>query len=167
MEPRKLEVTHNGIGKVKKLNPEEKKLYDILVKLPSSPKDFNLSKDQKRWWLWFGKEFLSTKKLVKLDLIWLSTAAVALDKRNKIVKKINALNDADDDGVAGWVQVFQNKTTNITGYQTGYNQATDELKLVSKYFGIGFTERQAIQNPTSGDPNQLSLLDQISEMLHK
>ena len=166
MEAKKLEVKHNQIGKVKKLSPEEKRLYDVLVKLPSPKKDFNLTKDQRKWWYWFGKEFLSTKKLVEGDLLHLQNAAFSLDQRNKIIRKINLLNAKDVDGVAGWVQRFPNGTNNISGYQSSYDKATKQLNDVSEYFGLSFSHRQKINNPTAG-PQQLSLLDQISEMLHK
>ncbi|OCK44360.1 hypothetical protein BA195_06700 [Tenacibaculum soleae] len=167
MEAKKLEVKYNGIGKVKNLNPEQKKLYEILLKVPAPPKDFNLSKDQKKWWYWFGKEFLSTKKLVKGDLLHLQNAAFCMDQRNKIVAKINQMNLADEDGVAGWVQEFKNGTNNITGYQSSYDKATKQLDDISQYFGLSFAHRQKINNPSAGSNGQLNLLDQINEMLNQ
>jgi phage terminase small subunit len=167
MEANKLRVEHNGIGKVKSLTPDQKKLYDILVKLPRPPKDFNLTKDQKKWWSWFAKEFLSTKKMVQGDLIHLQNAAVSLDQRNKIIAKINKKNLEDVDGVAGWVQEFSNGTNNVTGYQSSYDKATKQLNDISEYFGLSFAHRQKINNPAANATGQLSLLDQINEMLNQ
>ena len=167
MEANKLEIKHNGIGKVKSLSPDEKKLYDILAKLPTPKRDFNLTKDQRKWWYWFGKEFLSTKKLVEGDLLHLQNAAFSMDQRNKIIAKINKLNSKDVDGVAGWVQTFKNGASNISAYQTSYDKATKQLNDVSEYFGLSFAHRQKINNPGSNNNGQLSLLDQISDMLHK
>jgi hypothetical protein len=167
MEAKKMEIKHNGIGKVKPLTPDQKKLYDILVKLPRPPKEFNLTKDQKKWWSWFAKEFLSTKKMVQGDLIHLQNAAVSLDQRNKIIAKINKKNLKDVDGVAGWVQEFANGTNNVTGYQSSYDKATKQLTDISIYFGLSFTHRQNIDNPAANGSGQLSLLDQINEMLNQ
>lgn len=167
MEAKKLDVVHKGSGKVKNLTPEQKKLYDILVKLPRPPKEFNLTSDQKKWWTWFAKEFLSTKKLVKGDLIHLQNASFSLDQRNKIIAKINKLNARDPDGVAGWVQTFPNGTNNVSGYQSSYDKATKQLDSISEYFGLSFTHRQKINNPVANNSGQLSLIDQINEMLHQ
>jgi len=167
MEQRKLEVKHNGIGKVKSLSPDQKKLYDILLKLPRPPREFNLTKDQKKWWSWFAKEFLSTKKMVQGDLIHLQNAAFSLDQRNKIIAKINKINSADVDGVEGWVQTFPNGTNNVSGYQSSYDKATKQLNDISEYFGLSFAHRQKINNPAAGGNGQLNLLDEINKMLHQ
>jgi hypothetical protein len=166
MEAQKFEVKHNSLGKVKNLSTEQKKLYDILNKLPTPKRDFNLTKDQRKWWYWFGKEFLSTKKLVQGDLLHLQNAAFCLDQRNKIIAKINKINSKDPDGVSGWVQTFPNGTNNVSGYQTSYEKATKQLTDISEYFGLSFTHRQKINSPEAGDPNQLNLLDQIKEVLN-
>ena len=165
MEAQKLEIAHNSKGKSKSLSKEEKKLYDILVKLPSPKKDFNLTKDQRKWWYWFGKEFLSTRRLVEGDLLHLQNAAFCLDQRNKIIAKINELNEKDPDGVAGWVQTFPNGSNNVTGYQTSYDKATKQLNDISEYFGLSFVHRQKINDPTSGDPNQTRLWEEVAKKI--
>ena len=168
METKKLEIKHksNGKGQVKNLKPEEKKLYDILTKLPSPKKEFNLTKDQKKWWYWFGNEFLQTKQFVQADLIHLQNAAFCLDQRNKIIAKINKLNSRDPDGVSGWVQSFPNGTNNVSGYQTSYDKATKQLNDISEYFGLSFIHRQKIKNPGTEDPNQLKMFDYVLQKLH-
>lgn len=161
MKDKKLEVVHSSIGNVKKDTVSaEKHLYDILVKLPGPKKEMNLSKDQTKWWYWFGKEFLKTDQFTQLDLLHLQNAAVSMDARSKMIAKINKLNNADPDGTAGHVQVFKNNTTNVTGYQTMYEKATKQLDEVSAHFGLSIKDRQKMK-VTETDNGQLSLFDKV------
>ncbi|MFD0763002.1 P27 family phage terminase small subunit [Lutibacter aestuarii] len=166
MKDSKMEIVHSSSGSVKKdATLEEKQLYEILEKLPSPKNEMNLTKDQRKWWYWFGKQFLTTKQFTQLDLMHLQTAAVSMDKRSKIIAKINKLNLLDkEDGVAGWVQVFENKTNNVTGYSTVYKQATEELDKVSAHFGLSIKDRQKLK-VTEADNGQLSLWDKVLEQL--
>lgn len=160
MNNKKLEVVHKSIGEIKGTSSlEEKKLYEILEKLPTPKKEFNLTKDQKKCWYWFGKEFLATKQLTELDLNHLVNAAISMDARNKMILKINLLNELDPDGTAGWVQVFQNKTTNVSGYQTMYEKATKQLEDISAHFGLSFRDRNKLKMP-AGESGQLDMFDE-------
>lgn len=158
-----LKVAHKSTGEIK--TKEEQKLYDVLKKLPSPKKRFNLSKDQIYWWYWFGKEFLSTNQLCQLDLIHLQDAAIWLDARNKNLQKINKLNEQDPDGVRGWVQTFKNETNNITGYVTMLKKASEQLDKVSAHFGLSVKDRQKLKPVES--TGQLSLFENVLTALQK
>lgn len=166
MKDSKMKVVHNSSGIEKKeTTSEEKQLYDILEKLPAPKKEMNLTKDQRKLWYWFGKQFLTTKQLMQLDLIHLQNAAISLDARNKMIKQINRLNDEDTkNGTAGWVQVFSNKTTNVSGYQTMYEKATKQLDDVSSHFGLSIKDRQKLK-VENVDDGQLSLWDKVLDQL--
>jgi hypothetical protein len=154
-----LKIVHKSSGEIKQnKSADETALYEILQKLPAPKKEFNLTKDQKKWWFWFGREFLTTKQLTTGDLIHLQNAAVSMDARNKMLLKINTLNENDVDGTAGWVQVFANKTNNVSGYQTMYEKATKQLEDVSAHFGLSFKDRNKLKMPT-GDPAQLDFFE--------
>lgn len=159
-----MEIVHNSTGNKKAAEQEEQKLYEILVKLPGPKKEMNLTKDQRKWWYWFGREFLTSKQITKLDLMHLQNAAVSMDARSKMIAKINKLNNNDPDGTAGHVQVFKNKTTNVSGYQTMYEKATKQLDDVSAHFGLSIKDRQKLK-PASADPKQLSIWDVVMQKL--
>ena len=165
-----MKIKHINESGVKNPNPEieeENNFYESLKKIPAPKKEFNLTADQRKWWYWFGHEFVSTRKFVQLDLIHLQNAAVSLDERNKILKKINKLNEEDPDGVAGWVQTFKNNTTNVTGYVTIYEKATKRLEEVSAHFGLSFSDRKKLTKKDSGvDPNQTNLFEEVLKKLH-
>jgi len=167
MKDRNLNVVHKASGEVKQ-HPsiEEKTLYNILEKLPAPKKEMNLSKDQKKCWYWFGKEFLTTKQFMQLDLIHLQNAAIWLDARNKAIAKINSLNEQDPDGVLGWVQTFANGTNNVTGYVTILDKAAKHLDEVSAHFGLSIKDRQKIKSVET-DNGQLSLFDKVLNQLNQ
>ena len=156
-----MKVVHNNseTTKLTETTAAEKSLYEVLEKLPTPKKEFNLTKDQKKLWYWFGYEFLATRQLTTLDLMHLQNAAVSLDARNKMIAKINELNIKDPDGTAGWVQVFANRTTNVSGYQTMYEKATKQLDEVSAHFGLSFKDRHKLNEKQTSDPNQLSMFE--------
>ncbi|MFD1292657.1 hypothetical protein ACFQ5N_02305 [Lutibacter holmesii] len=157
-----MKVVHNSNGIKQHEEPptsEEKALYEILEKLPQPRKYFNLNQDQKKLWYWFGSQFLSTKQFVEGDLVHLQNAAISLDARNKMIAVINKLNAADKiNGTAGWVQVFANKTTNVSGYQTMYEKATKQLNEVSAHFGLSFRDRKKLAME-SAETGQLDLFE--------
>ena len=165
MKSNNLEVVHKSTGEIKSNSTaEEKTLYEVLEKLPSPKKEFNLTKDQVKCWYWFGKEFLATRQFSQVDLIHLQNAAMSMDARNKIIKVINAKNIADtENGTAGWVQVFQNKTTNVSGYQTMYEKATKQLDDVSAHFGLSFKDRAKLKMP-EGNNGQLDVFEEYLKL---
>lgn len=167
MKDSNLEIVHSSSGKPKKeQTAEEKQLYNVLEKLPGPKKEMNLSKDQRKWWYWFGKEFLTTKQLAQSDLMHLQDAAIWMDARSKAISKINALNAKDPDGVKGWVQTFQNGANNVTGYVSILDKAAKHLDDVSAHFGLSIKDRQKIKAPTA-NPNQLDMFSVIAEQLNK
>lgn len=154
-----MKIVHKSSGEIPlEVSNEDKGLYEILHKLPAPKKEMNLTKDQKKLWYWFGREFLSTRQFTTLDLIHLQNAAVSMDARNKMLVKINFENAKDEYGTAGWVQVFSNKTTNVSGYQTMYEKATKQLEDVSAHFGLSFKDRFKLKAPTT-DPAQFDMFE--------
>lgn len=161
-----LTVAHKLSGSI--ITPEVKSLYKILSKLPSPKKEFNLTKDQRKCWYWIGKEFISTKKITLIDLIHLQNIAVMMDARNKILQHINKLNDADkENGTAGWVQIFKNKTSNVSGFQTMYEKATKQLDDASAHFGLSIRDRKKLSLNEKEDPNQLNFLEALQMLNNK
>lgn len=156
MENRNLSVVHKSDGEI--VTPEEKILYDVLKKLPSPKKQFNLSLEQRKWWYWFGREFISTKQITELDLIHLQKAAFWMDARCKAYEKINEL------GYAGLVQKFQSGATNVTGHISIIEKADKNLDDVSAHFGLSIRDRQKlkVENQNTG---QLSLFETIAKKL--
>lgn len=147
---------HKSNGEINKSESEQ--LYEILESLPSPDVKMKLTAAQKYWWYFFGKEFCLTKQFSKLDLMHLQNAAVSMDARCKLVKKINDLNKEDAAGVAGWVQIFKTGASNITGYQTMYEKATKQLDDVSAHFGLSIRDRQKLKIEKA-DESQLSLFE--------
>ena len=69
--------------------PEESSLYEVLKELPKPTVDMKLTASQKKWWYWFGLEFVKTKQFTNTDLMHLQNAAVMMDARCKMIKIIN------------------------------------------------------------------------------
>lgn len=161
MKNEKMKVVHSGSGGPveKPLTEAEQKLYKVLEELPKPTASMKLTTSQKKWWYWFGVEFLQTKQLTQLDLIHLQNAAVSMDARCKMIEKINKENKADADGVRGWVQKFASGATNVTGYQTMYEKATKQLDEVSAHFGLSIRDRQKIEVVENSGGMQMNLLE--------
>lgn len=166
MKQNKMKVVHQNTEPKQVSVEENSSLYEILKELPKPETSLKLSASQKRWWYWFGVEFISTNQFSKMDLMHLQNAAVSMDARCKLIKKINDLNKADEDGVAGWVQVFPSKATNVTGYQTMYEKATKQLDDVSAHFGLSIKDRNKIKAVEGPNDNQLNLFDEMYKKLH-
>lgn len=165
MKDNNLEVVHSSSGKQKKeQTTEEKQLYNVLEKLPGPKKEMNLSKEQRKWWYWFGKEFLTTKQLAQSDLIHIQNAAIWMDARSKAISKINAINAKDPDGIKGWVQTFQNGANNVTGYVSILDKAAKHLDDVSAHFGLSIKDRQKLK-PAEVNDNQYSLFETVLAQL--
>lgn len=161
-----MEIAHKGEGKVRDLQERKDELYEILIDLPKPTSNLRLSASQKKFWYWFGAEFVKTKQFTKLDLMHLQSAAIWMDARCNVLKKINALNRKDVEGVAGWVQKFASGATNVTGYVTILEKADKHLNDVSAHFGLSLKDRKKLGSATDGNPAQLDLFDQIVNQLH-
>ena len=151
-----LNVVHKADGPI--ATPDEKKLYEILLKLPSPKKEFNLTKAQRKWWYWFGKEFIQTKQISLLDLSHLQKAAFWMDARCQAYAEVTEL------GYKGLVQRFPSGATNITGHVSIIEKADKNLDDVSSHFGLSLRDRQKLKT-TDTDNNQLSLFETVMNKL--
>lgn len=167
MKSKKLEIVHNNSGKVKEaITEEEKNLYDILKKLPTPKKEWNLNSDQRKLWYWFGKEFVNTKQLSQMDLAHLQTLVMAVDKRNKMYKIINDKNEKDFLKMAGSVQTFSTGARQISPEEVMVKNYTSEIIEVSKLFGMSMLHRLKLTVDKT-DTSQLSLFEQVYNNLNK
>ncbi len=149
-----MEIAHKGNG-------TQKPLYEILQKLPAPPKRFNLSKDQRYWWTWFGLEFLATKQLTKVDLIHLQRAAFWLDARSKAYAIINEKNQGGK--LEGMVQTFKSKANNITGWMSVVQNSDKALDEISQHFGLSIRDRSKLGETKEGDPAQLKIFEDFEQ----
>ena len=157
-----MEVAFKSTGeiKTKENDAEASVLYEILKKLPKPEASMKLSRAQKKWWYWFGLEFLSTNQLTKVDLIHLQQAAFWMDARCQAIKVIN------EKGYEGLVQTFKTKATNITGHVSILEKADKHLDSVSAHFGLSIKDRSKLKVVESPDKTQLSLFDELMKQLH-
>jgi phage terminase small subunit len=135
-------------------------LYEILKELPKPECAMKLSAAQKKWWYWFGNEFVSTKQFSKVDLMHLQQAAFWMDARCKAIAEINKK------GYKGLVQTFATGATNVTGHVSVLEKADKHLDSVSAHFGLSIKDRNKIKAVESSSENQLSLFDEVMQKLH-
>lgn len=159
MKDIEMEVIHKG--KVIPLSTEDKKLYEVLKKLPAPDAAMKITRSQKKWWVWFGVELLSTKELSKLDLIHLQKASFWMDARCQAYKKVSEL------GYNGFVQTFKNGATNITGHISIIEKADKHLEDVSSHFGLSIRDRSKLKVEKPVDNSQLTLFEQLKNTLTK
>ncbi|AUC13812.1 hypothetical protein BTO06_01005 [Tenacibaculum sp. SZ-18] len=161
MENEKLKVVHSqsSSGRKQELTEKESKLYQVLNELPKPETSMKLNAAQKKWWYWFGYEFVSTKQFSKLDLTHLQKAAFWMDARCKAYAEVNRL------GYRGLVQTFEKGYTNVTGHISIIEKADKHLDEVSAHFGLSIKDRQKLKSIESGD-GQLSLFEKVKEVLH-
>jgi hypothetical protein len=157
MEKSEMEVIHKG--KVIPLEKVDVKLYEILKKLPAPDAAMKITRAQKKWWVWFGVELLSTKELSKLDLIHLQKASFWMDARCQAYKKVSDL------GYEGFVQTFKNGTSNITGHISIIEKADKHLEDVSAHFGFSIRDRSKLKVERPVDNSQLNLFEQLKATL--
>ena len=149
-------VKHNITDKDTKVDAS---LYAVLVKIPSVPKRFNLTTQQKYWWKWFAKSFVATKQFTEADLIHLQKASFWLDARCQALELINLKNT--EGNLKGMVQTFKGGATNITGYMSIIKDADKALDDLSAHFGMSIRDRKRLGEEVKVDPNQLSLFEQF------
>ena len=156
-----MDIVHkNNKEFVPEKNEENASLYEVLKKLPKPLASMKLNAAQKKWWAWFGLEFLSTKQLTKVDLLHLHEAAFWMDVRCQAIKVVNDL------GYKGLVQTFATGATNITGHVSIIEKADKHLDSVSAHFGLSFKDRNKMKSPEVSNANQMSLFDEVLKKLH-
>jgi hypothetical protein len=158
-----MEVAYKN-GDLKKESENKKEvsaLYEILKQLPKPEPGMKLNARQKKWWYWFGYEFVSTKQFCKGDLVILQQAAFWMDARCQAIDQINKK------GYKGLVQTFASLATNVTGHVSILEKADKNLDMVSAHFGLSIKDRTKLKAVNEGIPaNQLSLFDEVQAMLN-
>lgn len=162
MKQKTMKVVHQNLETIKSVSgPEEvSALYEILKHLPKPEASMKLSAAQKKWWYWFGVEFVSTKQFSKVDLIHLQQAAFWMDARCKAIAEVNKK------GYKGLVQVFEKGYTNITGHVSIIEKADKHLDGVSAHFGLSIKDRNKIKAIEGPGDNQLDLFAEVVKKLH-
>lgn len=140
---------------------EKQQLYEALEKLPRPMSQMNLNKAQKKWWYWFGYEFVKTGQFTKLDMMHLQKAAVWMDARCQAVQQIG-----EKGYVGGLVQYFTSGASNVSAHVSIMEKADRHLDEVSAHFGLSIKDRQKLK-VEEVDDNQLSLFEQFAEKLYQ
>jgi phage terminase small subunit len=159
MEKGVMDVVHKG--KAVDLIVDDKKLYEVLKKLPSPEASMKLTRSQKKWWIWFGVELVSTKEISKLDLIHLQKASFWMDARCQAYKEIS-----DKGYSGGLVQKFQSGATNVSGHVSIVEKADKHLDEVSAHFGLSILDRGKLKVSNEQPDNQLNLFEQLQKALN-
>lgn len=152
-----MEVVHKDGGswqssEVKKSNND---LYEIITKLPLPDKRFELSKDQKYWYKYFGDQLVSSKKLTKPDLVHLHRLARSIDYM------LQAELEIERKGYyGGLVQTFATGASNISAHATIREKMIKDVDDISKHFGFSFKDRAKLVQ-IKEDPNQMDLFDEF------
>jgi P27 family predicted phage terminase small subunit len=147
-----------GDGEVAVVN---KNLYEILKKLPAPNSKFELSKEQKYWYEYFGQQLIDTQKLTKPDLIHLHQLATSVDYY------IQAENEIRDKGFhGGLIQTFKGGATNVSGYVTIREKMIKEINELSKHFGFSFKDRGKLVEQKETDSGQQDIFKQFLEASH-
>jgi hypothetical protein len=162
MKEKNLEIVHkNVIEKKKEEAPVmDDSLYAILKELPKPLCSMKLNTAQKKWWYWYGVEFVSTKQFSKVDLMHLQQAAFWMDARCKAIAEINKR------GYKGLVQTFTTGATNVTGHISILEKADKHLDGISAHFGLSIKDRNKIKAVEGPAANQLDLFAGIEKILH-
>ena len=138
-------------GEIAEVN---KNLYEILKKLPVPSSKFNLTKDQKYWYEYFGQQLVDTKKLTKPDLIHLHQLATSIDY---YIQAENKIREKGFNG--GLIQTFKGGATNVSGYVTIREKMIKEINELSKHFGFSFKDRHKLIDSTPTDEKQTNLFE--------
>ncbi len=140
---------------------EVSSLYEILKELPKPETSMKLNAAQKKWWCWFGCEFVATKQFSKVDLMHLQQAAFWMDARCKAISEVNK-----SEGISGLVQKFASGATNVTGYVSIIEKADKHLDSVSAHFGLSIKDRKKLNETEAGNNKQYDLFDEAYKELH-
>ncbi|MDM1408574.1 P27 family phage terminase small subunit [Myroides sp. DF42-4-2] len=128
---------------------KNQQLYDVLDKLPAAMAKFNLTKDQKFWYKYFGEQLVSSNKLTKPDLVHLHRLATTIDFYIQAEAEINARGFQ-----GGLIQTFATGATNVSGYVTIREKMIKDMDELSKHFGFSFKDRNKLVDVPKGDPGQ-------------
>lgn len=162
MKEQNMKVVHNNSGSEKKpeLTEKEQKLYEVLEELPKPETSMKLNAAQKKWWYWFGYEFVKTNQFSKLDLTHLQKAAIWMHARCLAIAEINKKGYH-----GGMVQTFNSGANNVSAHISILEKADKRLDEVSSHFGLSIKDRQKLKvdESTSG---QLGLFDVVLKQLH-
>lgn len=147
-----------GDGEIAEVN---KNLYEILTKLPSPNSKFELTKDQKYWYEFFGQQLIDTKKLTKPDLIHLLQLATSVDYYIQAEKEIRKKGFH-----GGLIQTFKGGATNVSGYVSIREKMIKEINELSKHFGFSFKDRHKLSENKNTDPAQTDLFESFLKANH-
>lgn len=134
-------------------------LYSPLTKLPGCNSKFDLSKDQRYWYNYFGDQLIATKKLMKPDLIHLHRLACSVDYYTQAEAKIRKHGYE-----GGLIQTFKNGTTNISGHVSIREKMLKEIDELSKHFGFSFIDRKKLKDGPVVDSSQGDLFEAFKNM---
>lgn len=151
-----MEVVHKGGDW---LEPETKQanndLYEIITKLPAPIGKFNLTKDQKFWYRYYGDQLVSSNKLTKTDLFHLHRLAQSIDYYLQAEEQIST---RGYDG--GLIQVFKSGAANVSVHFTLREKMLKDIDEISKHFGFSFKDRAKLTDIKS-DPQQLDIFSEF------
>lgn len=162
MKDQKMKVVHSnsGVDKKTELTETENKLYEFLKELPKPETSMKLNAAQKKWWYWFGVEFVNTNQFSKLDLTHLQKAAIWMDARCLAIAEINKKGYH-----GGMVQTFNSGANNVSAHISILEKADKHLDEVSAHFGLSIKDRQKLKGVEEGS-GQLGLFDELFKKLH-
>lgn len=152
-----MEVIHNSEEGWK--NPETKKsnsnLYEIITKLPAAIGKFNLTKDQKFWYRYYGEQLVSSNKLTKTDLFHLHRLAQSIDYYLQAEEEISKRGYN-----GGLVQTYTSGAANVSAHWTLREKCLKDIDEISKHFGFSFKDRAKLVQ-IKEDPAQLDFFDEF------
>lgn len=152
-----MEIIHKADGSWN--DPETKKsnsdLYEIITKLPAPINRFNLSKDQKFWYKYYGDQLVSSNKLTKTDLFHLHRLAQSIDYYLQAEKEI-----ASRGYHGGLIQTYTSGAANVSAHLTLREKMLKDIDDISKHFGFSFKDRAKL-NQIKEDPQQLDIFSQF------
>ncbi|WP_353119474.1 P27 family phage terminase small subunit [Myroides odoratus] len=128
---------------------KNQQLYDVLDKLPAPMAKFELTKDQKFWYKYFGEQLIGSKKLTKPDLVHLHRLATTIDYYIQAEAEINSRGFH-----GGLIQTFATGATNVSGYVTIREKMIKDMDELSKHFGFSFKDRNKLVDVKTSDPAQ-------------
>lgn len=152
-----MEVIHNsGDGwKDAETKKSNNNLYEIITKLPAAISRFNLTKDQKFWYKYYGDQLVSSNKLTKTDLFHLHRLAQSIDYYLQAETEISKRGYN-----GGLVQTYTSGAANVSAHWTLREKCLKDIDEISKHFGFSFKDRAKLTQ-IKEDPGQLDIFEQF------